>query len=78
LDHFFNCPNSSDLAPIENCWQVMKQHLKNFPHWNGGEVRELAHEGWDKVSYDFMNERIDSMPLRLQDCIDIEGRMTGY
>jgi hypothetical protein len=33
LDHLFNCPNSPDLAPIENCWQVMKQHLKKFPHW---------------------------------------------
>jgi hypothetical protein len=78
LDHFFNCPNSPDLAPIENCWQVMKQHLKKFPHWNEGEVRELAHEGWNKVSHDFINERIDSMPQRLQDCIDMEGRMTGY
>ncbi|KAF1938862.1 hypothetical protein EJ02DRAFT_498537 [Clathrospora elynae] len=31
LNHFFNCPNSPDLAPIENCWQVIKQHLKKFP-----------------------------------------------
>jgi len=78
LDHYFNCPNSPDLAPIENCWQVMKQHLKKHPHWNESEVRELAHEGWDGVSQDFINERVNSMPRRLQDCIDMEGRLTGY
>jgi hypothetical protein len=78
LDHFFNCANSPDLAPIENCWQVMKQHLKKFPHWDESETRELAHEGWDRVSAEFINNRIDSMPQRLQDCIDMEGRMTCH
>jgi hypothetical protein len=78
LNHFFNCPNSPDLAPIENCWQVMKQHLKKFPHWDEFETRELAIYGWSHVSQDFINDCIDSMPKRLQDCIDMEGRMTGH
>ncbi|KAF1831151.1 hypothetical protein BDW02DRAFT_572326 [Decorospora gaudefroyi] len=34
----------------QNCWQVMKQHLKKFPHWDEFETRELAKEGWQKVS----------------------------
>ncbi|EDU42948.1 HMG box protein [Pyrenophora tritici-repentis] len=78
LDFFFNCSNSPDLSPIENCWQVMKQHLKKFPHWDEFETRELASEGWQKVSQSFINERINQMPERLQACIDMEGRMTGY
>jgi hypothetical protein len=78
LDHYFNSPNSPDFAPIENCWQVMKQYLKKFPHWDEAETRELAHEGWGNVTQSFNNERVDSMPQRLQDCIDMEGRMTGY
>ena len=77
LDYFFNCPNSPDFSPIENCWQPMKQHLKKFPHWNEFETRDLAREGWQKVSQGFINTRINSMPQRLQDCIDMEGRITG-
>jgi hypothetical protein len=37
LNHF-NCSNSSDLAPIENCWQGIEQHLKKFPHWDESET----------------------------------------
>jgi hypothetical protein len=32
LRSFFNCTNSPDLAPIKNCWPVMKEHLKKYPH----------------------------------------------
>ncbi|KAF2818032.1 hypothetical protein CC86DRAFT_337635, partial [Ophiobolus disseminans] len=78
LNSYFNNPNSPDLSPIENCWQVMKQHLKKHPHWDESEVRELAHEGWGHVSQDFINNKVNSMPQRLQDCIDIEGIMTGH
>jgi hypothetical protein len=78
LDSYFNCSNSPDLAPIENCWQPPKQYLKRFPHWDEFETRELAHEAWQNISQKFINERVDSMPQRLQDCIEMEGRMTGY
>ncbi|KAF1946295.1 hypothetical protein EJ02DRAFT_496461 [Clathrospora elynae] len=78
LDSYFNCSNSPDLAPIENCWQPPKQYLKRFPHWDEFETRELAHEAWQSISQKFINERVDSMPQRLQDCIEMEGRMTGY
>ena len=59
LDYYFNSPNSPDLSPIENCWQVMKQHLKKFPHWDEFETRELACEGWGNVSQDFINDRVN-------------------
>jgi hypothetical protein len=78
LDYYFNSPNSPDLSPIENCWQVMKQHLKKFPHWDEFETRELACEGWGNVSQGFINDQINQMPERLQTCIDMDGRMTGY
>ncbi|KAF1941731.1 hypothetical protein EJ02DRAFT_491042 [Clathrospora elynae] len=78
LKHYFNCHSSPDLAPIENCWQPPKQYVRKFPHWNEQDTRELALEGWDKISQSFINKRVESMPQRLQDCIDIEGRMTGW
>jgi hypothetical protein len=78
LEHYFNCSNSPDLAPIENCWRPPKQFMARFPHWDEFETRELALEGWQKVSIHFINEQVDSMPRRLQDCIDLEGQMTGW
>jgi hypothetical protein len=78
LDHYFNCHSSPDLAPIKNCWQPPKQCIKKFPHWDENDTRELALEGWDKTSQDFINKRVATMPQRLQDCIDMDGQMTGW
>jgi hypothetical protein len=77
-EQYFNCSNSPNLAPIENCWQPPKQYVKKFPHWNKQDTRELALEGWEKVSQDFINDRINSMPQRIQDCIGLEGQMTAW
>tara|TARA_R110002003_G_scaffold699_2_gene21083 strand:- start:3774 stop:4625 length:852 start_codon:yes stop_codon:yes gene_type:complete len=78
LDHYFNCSLSADLSPIENCWQPPKQYMKKYPYWDEFEKRELAHEGWQMVSQDFINERVGSMLKRLQTCLEMDGRMTGY
>jgi hypothetical protein len=78
LEQYFNCSNSPDLALIENCWQTPKQYVKKFPHWNEQDTKELALEGWEKVSHDFINDRINSMPQRIQDCIDLEGQITAW
>jgi hypothetical protein len=78
LESYFNCHSLPDLSPIENCWLPPKQFLKRFPHWDEFETRELAVEGWDKILQQFINERVRSMPQRLQDCIDMDGRITGY
>jgi hypothetical protein len=78
LEHYFNCHSSPDLAPIENCWQPPKQYVKKYPHWDEQNTRELALEGWEKISQDFINKQVNSMPQRLQDCIDMDGQMTGW
>ena len=78
LKHYFNCPQSSDLSIIENAWQPAKQHVRKFPHWDDNSLKELIIEGWGPVSQDFINERVDQMPARLQAVIDGKGAMTGY
>jgi hypothetical protein len=78
LDHYFNCHSSPDLAPIENCWQPPKQYVKKFPHW-----MRMTPGSWhlkdgiksDKTS---STSRVATMPQRLQDCIDMDGQMTGW
>ncbi|KAF2026267.1 hypothetical protein EK21DRAFT_115950 [Setomelanomma holmii] len=78
LEHHFNCHSSPDFAPIENCWQPPKQYVKKFPHWDENNTRELALEGWEKVTQKLINERVETMPQRLKDCIGMEGQMTGW
>ena len=78
LKTYFNCPQSPDLAPIENCWQPVKDQLRKYPHWDDSTMENLMWEGWEKVSQDFINKQVHSMPQRLKDCIASGGVITGY
>ncbi|KAM3475996.1 hypothetical protein MY8738_007152 [Beauveria namnaoensis] len=46
LRYFFNCPQSPNLSPIENCWVVIMEVVRQQPHWDKEILRELAEEGW--------------------------------
>ena len=50
LKHYFNCASSPDLSPIENMWQVPKQELRKYPHWNDHTMKKLIYEEWSHVS----------------------------
>lgn len=76
IEFFFICHDSPDLAPIENTWKGPKQYVTKQPHWDKESLKQLAQEGWDQVSQEFINRQIDSMPQRLRDCIALGGRMT--
>ena len=78
VKYFFNCADSPDLAPIENCWQAPKDYCRQIPHWSKEELREVLREGWKHVTQEFINEQVASMPQRLYDCIQNEGRRTAW
>lgn len=78
LESQLNCHNSPDLAPIENCWQPVKQTLCKYPHWDDATTKELIYEGWTHVNQRFINEEFSSMPKRLQAVLDGERKMTGH
>ncbi len=78
LEHYFNCASSPDLSPIESMWQVPKQELRKYPHWDDHTTKGLIYEGWSHVSQEYINEKVPTMPERLKAVIEEEGRMTGY
>lgn len=78
LKSYFNCSNSPDLAPIEECWLPPKAHLRKYPHWNDSTTQELILEGWGLVSQEFINNRVSTMPDRYRAVIQGDGKMTGY
>ena len=78
LEFYFNCHLSLDLAPIENCWQLVKQDLHKYPHWDDNTTKELIFQRWTHISQHFINEKVASMPERLDMVITRDGKMTGY
>jgi hypothetical protein len=64
---FFNCPNSPDLAPIENAWQGPKGYAQKHPHWDEKHLIDLLTEGWEQVRYPYINQMVQTMPDRLRE-----------
>ena len=50
LKSYFNCASSPELAPIENCWQPLRAHMRKYPHWDDKTTRDLITKGWAGVS----------------------------
>lgn len=78
LKSYFNCPQSPDLAPIENAWLAPKEHLRKFGHWDEDIVWELAREGWEGLSQKTIDDWCLSIPQRLRSVIERRGQMTAF
>ena len=69
LKHFFNCAQSFDLASIEKFWQLIKQHIRKYPHWDDDSLMKLINEEWAQITHEFINEKVRSMLKRLKEMI---------
>jgi hypothetical protein len=78
LEHYQNCAGSPDITPIENSFQVPKEHIKKFTHTDIEGLRELALEGWARLKQETINKWVEEMPQRLQDVINSKGKMSGH
>ncbi|KAF8857210.1 hypothetical protein BDZ45DRAFT_547405, partial [Acephala macrosclerotiorum] len=66
LETYRNCVHSPDLSPVENCWQPIKHHIREQPHWDVDTLKELVLEAWDRLSQKSINNWVDEMPDRLK------------
>lgn len=73
-----NSPGSPDLVPIENAWIKPKSKIRTQPHNDIETLRQLAEEGWAELSQESINRWVDSVPRRLEACIECGGKMTGF
>ena len=71
-------PNSPDLNPIENIWALLKRRIIKKQAHNKYELIQKAEESWNEISQDIISNVIDSMPRRIQACIDNNGDLTPY
>jgi hypothetical protein len=78
LKHYFNYPHSSDLSVIENCWEPVKQHISKYSYKDDETTKELIRQGWARVTQHFINERVLSMPYRVEQVITNDGKLTEF
>lgn len=76
---FINWPaNSPDLNPIENIWGLMKVIISKLPRTNVEEWKKSIHRVWESLSLEYLKALIESMPKRIQQCIENNGGHTKY
>ena len=73
-------PQSPDLNPIENLWNILKYRLVKYEKPASGviELWERAKEEWSRIPLEKCLELIDSMPKRIAEVIRAKGGHTRY
>jgi len=72
---------SPDLSPIEHAWDELGRRVRcHYPH-APSTLEELSHrlcEQWALIEDSFIDKLCDSMPHRIQRCLEANGGHTRY
>lgn len=68
--------NSPDLSVIENVWGWMKNELGMMSECNTDEWERRIIDLWDNLSHEYLKSLFDSIPGRIEQCIEREGGYT--
>ena len=73
-------PQSPDLNPIENVWAHLKKKVARRPLPARGmtELWEIVQREWAKLTVDYCNSLVESMPSRVKAVIRAKGGWTKY
>ncbi len=55
---------SPDLNKIENLWSILDSQLEDRSPFNEEELFEVLCNGWRKLSTEFLNKLVESIPRR--------------
>ena len=69
---------SPDLNVIENVWGLIKTKLASVMRTTVEDWEQRIMAIWDEFSHDYMKSLVESMPRRLQQCIERNGGHTDY
>ena len=71
-------PYSPDLNQIENVWELMAREIKSKHIITQSELIEAVKSAWDEIDQELKENCIDSMPVRINDCISINENKINY
>ena len=71
-------PNSPDLNPIENVWGIIKGELQKENISKRSILINWIKEIYEKISYQHIENIVESFVTQLQRCIELEGDRTDY
>lgn len=69
---------SPDLNPIENVWQVIKDKVEKLEPVSINDWRTTIQQTWASLDDLYLDNLIDSMPRRLEQCVRRNGALTDY
>jgi len=73
-------PQSPDINPIENLWDKIKRkvYARRKKPKNLRELQRSVKAAWKAISLKDIQALVDSMPRRIQKCIEANGGPTKY
>lgn len=70
--------NSPDLNPIENLWHTMKNFVHERAPTNEPELKQAISDAYNSIQVTELRHLFDSLPARMQQCIDANGNRIPY
>ena len=71
-------PQSPDLNPIENLWEIVNRRINREGVRNKDQLFEQIQKAWAAIPQSFIDHLIESMPRRCKAVIDNKGFATKY
>jgi transposase len=78
-DRFLSHPsNSPDLNPMEDIWSYLDRKVKerNVTTING--LKRILTQEWNSMDWAEIRSSVESMPDRINECIELKGKRTHY
>jgi hypothetical protein len=73
IDTLVHPAQSPDLNPIEACWNILKQRVRQRVWRSLAELKEILQEEWDKITIQEIRARISEMPERCKKLVKSGG-----
>jgi len=70
--------NSPDFNPIEDVWSTLDSELQLKEPKSIGALKSILRKSWNNLDMSKIRTSIESIPRRLEECIELDGERTSY
>lgn len=70
--------NSPDFNIMEDAWSYLDREVRKTSITTISGLKAKLTRLWKEISWDYIRKSVDSMPARLQQCLDRKGARTDY